>query len=128
MSILEHERGPTDRSWARLAVLLANEAKERDREMNTYRVTGIAVDSRDWRHEHITDLLLEDRYWVDRHSAAVNIQSETGDKYYTNVKGQTAWVIVVGCPACSAPFYLRTTADASIDNNLLSLPKYRRAA
>lgn len=97
--------------------------------MATWKVTGIVVEyASDWRHEHITHILLEDRYWVRRDDAASNILSPTGDRYYTLVGGYRADVIVVGCPVCGFTRYLRTTADSTTANNLLSLPKYPRAA
>jgi hypothetical protein len=96
--------------------------------MSSYRVTGIAVEKPDWRHEHITDLVIEDRFWVSRDTAIANITSPYGDRYWTYAKGQRAEVIVVGCPVCAFGRYLRTSADSTTENNLLDLPKYDRAA
>jgi hypothetical protein len=96
--------------------------------MAVYRVTGISTENPDWRHEHITALLLEDRLWVRRDDAAANISSSYGDRYYTYAAGRRADVVVVGCPVCGFSPYLRTTADTVTENNLLSLPKYPRAA
>lgn len=97
--------------------------------MSSWRVTGISVEQGpDWRHEHITRLLLEDRQWVTRETAVANIVNPYGDRYYTFAHGLRADVIVVGCPVCGFSRYLRTTADSTTENNLLSLPKFPRAA
>lgn len=96
--------------------------------MASHRVTGIATEPAGYQHEHITDLYLESGQWVDRYTVAVNIQHPSGDRYYTYAHGQVAWVVVVGCPVCAFSWYLRTTADSTTENNLLSLPRYRRAA
>jgi hypothetical protein len=96
--------------------------------MSQYRVMGIATESVDGHHEHITDLLLEGNRWVDRNTATANIQDPYGDRYYTFAKGQQAWVVSVGCPVCGRPRYLRTRGDSTTENNLLSLPRYRRMA
>jgi hypothetical protein len=108
---------------------LAISPNEGDCAMATWKVTGIVVEmGSDWRHEHITHLLLEDQYWVKRDEAAANILGRTGDRYHTLVHGYRADVIVVGCPVCGFSRYLRTAADATTANNLLSLPKYPKAA
>lgn len=96
--------------------------------MATYRVVGIATEQRDTRHEHITDLLLDGGRWISRDQVTLQLQNPYGDRYYTFARSQQAWVVSVGCPVCSGPRYLRTHADSVTENNLLSLPKYRRAA
>lgn len=97
--------------------------------MRERQVTGIAVASGpDCRHEHITDLYLENWQWASKAEVILNINNLVGDRYFTYVRGHKAMVVVVGCPVCGDRQYLRTSADAYNENNLLSLPRYRRAA
>src|SRR4051794_12770203 len=97
--------------------------------MRERQVTGIAVSpGPDGRHEHISDLFLENWQWISKAEAIFNIRNLVGDRYFTYVRGHKAMVVVVGCPACGDPQYLRTSADSYSENNLLSLPRLRRAA
>jgi hypothetical protein len=79
-------------------------------------------------HEHISDVFIKDSFWLSRDTVVQDIRNPYGDDYFTMVRGHEADVIVVSCPVCAFRDYLRTKADGYNENNLLSLPRRRRAA
>jgi hypothetical protein len=90
-----------------------------------FEVTGVRTEeSSSGRHEHISHVSIGNRGVVLRRETVVaDLRSPSGDRYFTDVRGRTANVIVVSCSACSFCDYLRTDADSSTENNLLSLPR-----
>jgi hypothetical protein len=88
-----------------------------------YRVTGTGkgTEVTGGNHRHITKLCLEDGRQVPKATAISNIDSGI-ESYYTFADGQRANVEVVQrCARCYAK-YLRTDADTTTKDNLLSLP------
>lgn len=74
-------------------------------------------------HEHIARV--KTRYGADiARSTVVNDIRYGSDTYYTEILGFRADVIVVECPHCTFGDYIKTTADATTADNLLSLPRY----
>ena len=79
-------------------------------------------------HEHVENILILDSFWLSKDTVARDLRAPGGDTYYTQVAGRRADVVVVGCPFCGHRDYLRTKADDYLTNNLLQLPRKRRAA
>jgi hypothetical protein len=74
-------------------------------------------------HEHISAVKTSGGGEWSRSTVVYDIRHGT-DSYYTEVNGNRADVIVVDCPYCNFSDYIRTTADATTADNLLSLPKF----
>jgi len=89
-----------------------------------YEITGIKLSSRPPRLEVISDYLFTGRngeadVWVNKPNA-VDWVSKNYHKVYVAGGGASAWVEVVN----ANPPYLRTEADGTTSDNLLSLPVY----
>jgi hypothetical protein len=91
----------------------------------TFQITGVRTEpGPDGRHEHISHVRIGTSTGVLSRQTVVNdLRDPNGDRYFTSVNGQRANVIVVSCPACSFRDYLRTDADSTTTNHLLSLPR-----
>lgn len=95
--------------------------------MSTFQVTGIRTEqSSSGYHEHISHVGIgTGSVLLTRQTVVNDIRAPGGDRYYTQVNGHRADVVVVGCPTSGCTFrdYLRTEADSTTTNNLLSLPR-----
>jgi len=93
--------------------------------MSTFQITGIRTEpGPDTRHDHISYVRIGTSTTLLSRQIVVNdIRNPNGDRYYTQVNGRRANVVVVSCPVCTFRDYLRTDADSTTVNNLLSLPK-----
>jgi hypothetical protein len=90
----------------------------------TLQVTGVRTEfGPDGRHEHISHVRIGPAGILPRQTVVNDLRDPNGDRYYTEVNGRRANVIVVSCPVCSFRDYLRTDADSTTSNNLLSLPR-----
>jgi Protein of unknown function (DUF3892) len=74
-------------------------------------------------HRHISEVKTAGGEVLTRAEVARRIENGT-QSFYTYVAGSQASVIVVKCPNCSAADYIKTTADATTADNLLSLPSF----
>lgn len=75
------------------------------------------------RHAHITEVKTSDgREWT-RDAVLEDIRSGD-DSFYTELDGRRVSVIDVECPKCSFGDYIRTKADKTTADNLLSLPSF----
>jgi Protein of unknown function (DUF3892) len=74
-------------------------------------------------HEHIAAVKTRGGYEWSRATVVKDIRYGT-DSYYTEVGGVRADVIVVECPYCNFNDYIKTTADYTTADNLLSLPRF----
>jgi Protein of unknown function (DUF3892) len=94
--------------------------------MSTYEITGVRVQmtTRD-PHEHITEVQINDSPTaiLSRRTVVNDLNSPSGDRYYTNGGGERANVFVRRCPKCSADDYITTTPDGTKENNLLKLKR-----
>jgi hypothetical protein len=77
-------------------------------------------------HDHISAVELGNRtdWRFNRDYIVGQIRSPSGDRYYTFANGSRADVVVVGCPHCTFRDYIKTTADGTTADNLLSLPRF----
>jgi Protein of unknown function (DUF3892) len=81
-------------------------------------------DSETGSHEHISRVKL--RYGAELpRSIVVNDIRSGNDSYYTEADGSRAQVVVVDCPYCiHFHDYIKTRADSTTADNLLSLPRF----
>ena len=92
--------------------------------MASYQVTGVRTEkSADGYHEHISHVRCGTSGMILPRQTVVNDIRSGGDSYYTIGGGQTAEVEVVTCPKCTFRDYLKTKADKTTADNLLSLPR-----
>lgn len=92
--------------------------------MSTFQVTGVRTErSPTGYHDHISHVRIGAATILTRGTVVNDLRIPGGDRYYTEVNGRKANVEVVHCPNCTFADYIRTDADASTANNLLSLPK-----
>jgi hypothetical protein len=92
--------------------------------MATFQITAVRTEkSPGGTHEHISHVGIGAAQVVISRSTVIrDLRDPNGDRYYTHVKGARADVIVVDCPRCDFKDYIRTTADSTTADNLLSLP------
>jgi hypothetical protein len=91
--------------------------------MANFHVTGVRTEkSGDGYHEHISAVQINWATILPRQTVVNDIRSG-GDSYYTQGGGQRAEVEVVSCPNCTFRDYLKTKADKTTADNLLSLPR-----
>lgn len=74
-------------------------------------------------HAHIAAVKTAGGYEWSRATVVNDIRFGT-DTWYTEVNGSRADVIVVECPYCTFSDYIKTTADYTTADNLLSLPRF----
>lgn len=74
-------------------------------------------------HEHISAVMLKYGAELPRRTVVNDIRYGT-DSYFTEVAGARADVIVRECPYCTFSDYIKTTADYTTADNLLSLPRF----
>lgn len=74
-------------------------------------------------HRHISEVKTAGGEVLKRSVVVERILKKT-QSFYTYVNGSQASVIVVKCPTCSATDYIKTTADSTTADNLLSLPPF----
>lgn len=75
------------------------------------------------QHPHITEVKTSDgREWT-RDAVLADIRSGA-DSFYTEAGGERASVIDIKCPYCNFGDYIKTTADETTADNLLSLPPF----
>lgn len=92
--------------------------------MASFQIVAVRTDwSTDSSHEHISEVKTSGGSIWSRATVVKDIR-EGGDSYYTEVDGSKADVIVVECPNCTFDDYIRTTADSTTADNLLSLPRF----
>jgi Protein of unknown function (DUF3892) len=80
-------------------------------------------DSESGQHEHISMVKTSGGGEWTRETVIYDIRHGS-DSYYTEVDGTRAEVIVVECPRCTFSDYIKTTADDTTADNLLSLPRF----
>ncbi len=76
-----------------------------------------------YSHRHISEVKTAGGEVLKRSEVVKRIQNGE-QSFYTLVAGSQASVIVVKCPTCSANDYIKTTADGTTADNLLSLPSF----
>jgi hypothetical protein len=76
-----------------------------------------------YSHWHISAVKTAGGEVLKRSEVVERIQKGT-QSFYTYVNGSQASVIVVKCPTCSNNDYIKTTADSTTADNLLSLPSF----
>jgi hypothetical protein len=74
-------------------------------------------------HRHISEVKTAGGEVLTRSEVVRRIENGS-QSFYTYANGSQASVIVVKCPNCSASDYIKTTADATTADNLLSLPPF----
>lgn len=75
------------------------------------------------RHAHITGVKTSDgREWT-RDEVLEDIRSGE-DSFYTEIDDRRVGVIDVDCPRCTFGDYIRTKADSTTADNLLSLDRF----
>lgn len=74
-------------------------------------------------HHHISEVKTAGGDVLTRSEVARRIQGGQ-QSFFTLVGSSQASVIVVKCPHCSTYDYIRTTADSTTADNLLSLPRF----
>jgi hypothetical protein len=106
-----------------------SQTSEEGYRVSEYQITAVeTVEPVGVDHEHVENVFIRDSFWLSKDTVCKDLRTPGGDIYFTSVSGHRADVIVVGCPFCGFRDYLRTKADAYLDNNLLKLPHKRRAA
>jgi uncharacterized protein DUF3892 len=93
--------------------------------MATFQINGVRTEqSPGATHEHISHVRLAATGTIFPRSTVIkDLRDPYGDRYYTKVGQARANVIVVGCPLCSFGDYIKTEADGTTADNLLSLPR-----
>jgi hypothetical protein len=92
--------------------------------MASFQIVAVRTESSSsGSHEHISKVKTSGGSEWSRATVVKDIR-EGGDSYYTEVNGSKADVIVVECPNCTFSDYIKTTADSTTADNLLSLPKF----
>jgi hypothetical protein len=74
-------------------------------------------------HRHISEVKTAGGEVLTRSEVARRIENDE-QSFYTYVLGSQASVVVVKCPHCTSSDYIRTTADSTTADNLLSLPSF----
>lgn len=74
-------------------------------------------------HRHISEVKTAGGEILTRSEVARRIENGT-QSFYTYVARSQASVVVVKCPFCTSSDYIRTTADSTTADNLLSLPPF----
>ncbi len=72
-------------------------------------------------HRHISEVKTAGKEVLKRSEVVKRIQNGE-QSFYTLLGSSQASVIVVKCPVCSTKDYIKTTADSTTADNLLSLP------
>jgi hypothetical protein len=93
---------------------------------NVYEITEVhTVKPYGAMHEHIERVRLRGRRAsLSKEVVIADLRNPWGDRYYTNAKGIRAKVIAVTCPHCRDRDYITTEPDWTVENNLLSLPRF----
>lgn len=93
--------------------------------MATFRINGVRTERAPGAtHEHITHVrLAASGAIIRRETVIADLRDPYGDRYYTQSGQFRADVIVVECPYCTFSDYIKTEADATEADNLLSLPR-----
>ncbi len=86
-------------------------------------VNKVASTAGPYSHWHISEVKTASGEVLKRSEVVERIQKGT-QSFYTYVNGSQASVIVVKCPTCSTNDYIKTTADSTTADNLLSLPPF----
>ncbi|HVA85301.1 MAG TPA: hypothetical protein VNF73_03165 [Candidatus Saccharimonadales bacterium] len=91
----------------------------------TFRVTGIRVEpSANETHDHVLAVRQgTNPQLISRAAVVADLRDDDGDRYYVEENGQRAGLVVAECPICSFVDYLRTAADRTTADRLLSLPR-----
>ena len=91
----------------------------------TFRVTGIRTEpSSNQTHDHVAAIRQGSNPQLIRRDVIVaDLRDPTGDRYYVEVGDRRGDLVSVACPICNVPDYLRTTADSTTADLLLSLPR-----
>jgi Protein of unknown function (DUF3892) len=76
-----------------------------------------------YSHQHISEVKTAGGK-IFKRSEVVKLIDNEEQSFYTLVGSSQASVIVVKCPTCTATDYIRTTADSTTADNLLSLPPF----
>ena len=91
----------------------------------TFRVMAIRTEpSTSETHDHV-DAVRQggNPQLISRALVVADLRDPAGDRYYVETADQRADLVVADCPICSFGDYLRTTADRSTADLLLSLPR-----
>jgi hypothetical protein len=91
----------------------------------SFHVTGIRVEpSASETHDHVAGIRQgTNPQVIGRATIVADLRDPNGDRYYVDTAETRADLVVVECPICSFPEYLRTTADRITADLLLSLPR-----
>jgi hypothetical protein len=91
----------------------------------TFRVTGIRTEpSASETHDHVAAVRQgTNPQLINRALVVADLRDAVGDRYYVETPDQRADLVIADCPICSFGDYLRTTADRTTADLLLSLPR-----
>jgi hypothetical protein len=91
----------------------------------TFQVTGIQTEpSTSETHDHVSALRQgTNPKLISRALIVSDLRDPAGDRYYVETPEQQADLVVAACPICSFGDYLRTSADRTTADLLLSLPR-----
>jgi hypothetical protein len=90
-----------------------------------FRVTGIHTEpSSAETHDHV-DAIRQgtNPKPIPRALIVADLRDPNGDRYYVETADQRADLVIAECPICSFGEYLRTSADRTTADLLLSLPR-----
>ena len=90
-----------------------------------FRVTAVRVEpSANETHNHVAAVRQgTNPQLIQRVAVLADLRDEAGDRYYIEEAGLRTDLVVVECPICSFPDYLRTSADGTTADRLLDLPR-----
>jgi hypothetical protein len=90
-----------------------------------FRVTGIRTEpSANQTHDHVAAIRQgTNPQLIRREVIAADLRDPSGDRYHVEVGDRRADLVAVPCPICNVADYLRTTADSTTADLLLSLPR-----
>ena len=90
-----------------------------------FRVTGIRTEpSAIQTHDHVAAVRQgSNPQLISKAVVAADLRDPAGDRYYVERAEQRADLVVAACPICNVPDYLRTSADRTTADLLLSLPR-----
>jgi hypothetical protein len=90
-----------------------------------FRVTGIRTEpSTTETHDHVAAVRQgTNPRLIERASVVADLRDPMGDRYYIETADLRVDLVVADCPICSFGDYLRTTADRTTADVLLSMPR-----
>jgi len=90
-----------------------------------FRVTGIRTEpSASETHDHVAAVRQgSNPQLISRAMIVADLRDPSGDRYYVETPQHRADLVVAACPICDFGEYLRTSADRTTADLLLSLPR-----